>query len=165
MILKSSKIFDFLEIFKSVFRFRQLIGKPIDCTDEESIWQSLRTLHNMGPSHIIVSSISAAKLGGNQSALQMRASSKLESKNCFYKKMILDLNDLDNQYQTFQIDFPRLDSDFTGTGDSFSALILAWFHKTNNLMVSCHSLLGTYSIFVSFSVLVKKRFRFFIKFY
>jgi len=43
---------------------------------------------------------------------------------------------LDNQYQTFQIDFSRLESIFTGTGDSFSALILAWFHKENNLIVS-----------------------------
>ncbi len=62
--------------------FRQLIGKQIDCTDndneEEIIWQSLRLLHNMGPSHIIISSISAAKTGGNQTILQMRASSKLE---------------------------------------------------------------------------------------
>ena len=32
----------------------------------------------MGPSHIIISSISAAKTGGNQTILQMRASSKLE---------------------------------------------------------------------------------------
>ena len=42
----------------------------------------------------------------------------------------------DNKYQTFQIDFPRLGNCFTGTGDSFSALILAWFHKQNNLIVS-----------------------------
>lgn len=31
----------------------------------------------MGPSHIIISSISADKIGGNQTKLQMRASSKL----------------------------------------------------------------------------------------
>ncbi len=43
---------------------------------------------------------------------------------------------LDNQYQTFRIDFPSLEGVFTGTGDSFSALILAWFHKENNLIVS-----------------------------
>ena len=43
---------------------------------------------------------------------------------------------LDNQYQTFCIDFPKLEGCFTGTGDSFSALILAWFHRENNLIVS-----------------------------
>jgi pyridoxal/pyridoxine/pyridoxamine kinase len=61
--------------------FRQLIGKKIDCNhndnQEEGISQSLRLLHNMGPSHIIISSISAAKTNGNQTMLQMRASTKL----------------------------------------------------------------------------------------
>jgi len=61
--------------------FRQLIGKKIDCThndnQEEGICQSLRLLHNMGPSHIIISSISASKTDGNQTMLQMRASTKL----------------------------------------------------------------------------------------
>ncbi|CAF0990495.1 unnamed protein product [Adineta steineri] len=107
------------------FEIEVLIDKQINCTvddnQEEIIWQSLRILHNMGPSHIIISSISAAKTGGNQTVLQMRASTKLA----------------DNQYQTFQIDFPRLDSCFTGTGDSFSALILAWYHKENDLIRAC----------------------------
>ena len=40
-----------------------------------------------------------------------------------------------NQYETFRIDFPLLKGHFTGTGDSFSALILAWFHKDKNLIV------------------------------
>jgi pyridoxal/pyridoxine/pyridoxamine kinase len=102
--------------------FRQLIdftNDDDDDNDEKRIWQSLRSLHNMGPSHIIISSISAAKIGGNETMLQMRASSKMS----------------DNQYQTFQIDFPHLDGCFTGTGDSFSALILAWFHRESNLIV------------------------------
>jgi hypothetical protein len=34
----------------------------------------------MGPSHIIISSISADKIGGNQTQLQMRASSKLSGR-------------------------------------------------------------------------------------
>jgi pyridoxal/pyridoxine/pyridoxamine kinase len=104
--------------------FRQLIGKPINCTHDNSkeqiIWQSLRSLHNVGPSHIIISSISAAKIDGKETLLQMYASSK----------------NSDNQYQTFRIDFPYLAGCFTGTGDSFSALILAWFHREKNLIVS-----------------------------
>jgi pyridoxal/pyridoxine/pyridoxamine kinase len=104
--------------------FRQLVGKPIDCSDdnnkEQIMWQSFRSLHNMGPSHIIMSSISAAKIGGKETILQMHASSK----------------NSDNQYQTFRIDFPYLAGCFTGTGDSFSALVLAWLHRENNLIVS-----------------------------
>ncbi|CAF1111703.1 unnamed protein product [Rotaria sordida] len=99
---------------------KQLIDIQNDNQDD-IIWQSLRCLHNMGPSHIIISSLSADKIGGNRNMLQLRASSKLA----------------DNQYQTFRIDFPRLESSFTGTGDSFSALILAWFHKENNLICAC----------------------------
>jgi pyridoxal/pyridoxine/pyridoxamine kinase len=55
----------------------------------------------------------------------------LNINKCFSIQFILD-----NQYQTFRINFPRLDGAFTGTGDSFSALILAWFHRENNIIVS-----------------------------
>jgi len=70
--------------------FRQLIGKKIDCNQEEGISQSLRLLHNMGPSHIIISSISTAKTDGNQTILQMRASTKLAGSIIF--KVILKMN-------------------------------------------------------------------------
>lgn len=87
---------------------------------EQNLFQSLRSLHNIGPSHIIMSSISSAKMGGEKTMLQMDASSKIS----------------DNQYQTFRIDFPYLEGCFTGTGDSFSALVLAWFHREKNLIVN-----------------------------
>ena len=99
------------------FELEQLIGKQINCSQ---IWQSIRSLHDLGPSHIIISSIPAAKVGGKETMLQMHASSKNSN----------------NQYETFRIDFPYLQGCFTGTGDSFSALILGWFHKENNLIVS-----------------------------
>jgi pyridoxal/pyridoxine/pyridoxamine kinase len=60
----------------------------------------------------------------------------LEVKLFFKNSFLFYLFILDNQYQTFRIDFPSLEGVFTGTGDSFSALILAWFHKENNLIVS-----------------------------
>ncbi|CAF3433196.1 unnamed protein product [Rotaria socialis] len=107
------------------FEIKLLIGEQSNDThtenEDNSIWQSLRTLHSMGPSHIIISSISADKIGRSENILQMRASSKISN----------------DQYQTFRIDFPRLESSFTGTGDSFSALILAWLHKENNLVCAC----------------------------
>lgn len=110
--------------FNRVLSFRQLVGKSISCTDNsnkaEIIWQALQALHKIGPSHVIMSSISAAKMGGNKTMLQMYASSIIS----------------DEQYQTFQIDFPHLEGCFTGTGDSFSALVLALFHKESNLIVS-----------------------------
>lgn len=135
--------------------FRQLIGKPINCIDnnnrEQIIWQSFQSLHKIGPSHIIMSSISAAKIGGQETMLQMHASSKIA----------------DNQYQTFRIDFPYLKGCFTGTGDSFSALVLAWFHRDNNLIVSqFYDLLYEYLQYsFYFSLLVRKPFQSFIKFY
>ena len=99
-----------------------MTGKTIDFTGnkDEIVWQALQALHKIGPSHVIMSSIPAAKMGGNKTMLQMHASSKIS----------------DDQYQTFQIDFPHLKGCFTGTGDSFSALVLAYFHKDNNLIVS-----------------------------
>lgn len=61
--------------------FRVLIDRQIDCHDgahqEEVLWQSLRLLHNMGPAHIIISSISPDKTDGNPAMLQMRASTQL----------------------------------------------------------------------------------------
>ncbi|CAF0788179.1 unnamed protein product [Adineta steineri] len=106
------------------FELEQLIGRKIECSDnnkEQIIWQSLQSLHSMGPSHIIMSSILATNTDGQKSQLQMYASSKSS----------------DNQYETFRIDFPYLKGCFTGTGDSFSALILAWFHREGNLISAC----------------------------
>ena len=69
---------------KSFFEFRILVGKKFDYINndnqEDTIWQSLRSLHDMGPHHVIISSISAAKISGNLNTLQMRASSKLLSR-------------------------------------------------------------------------------------
>jgi len=85
MISKSSKLFHFVCLLQIHFNSRQLIGKQIDCahnnSEEDIIGQSFRSLHNLGPSHIIISSISADKIGGHQTNLQMRASSKLTGKN------------------------------------------------------------------------------------
>ncbi|CAF0845526.1 unnamed protein product [Rotaria sp. Silwood1] len=120
------------------FELEQLLGKQIICNhdgnEEQIIWQLLESLHNMGPSHVIISSISAAKLGGDKTMLQMYASSKTSM----------------NQYERFRIDFPYLEGCFTGTGDLFSALILAWFHKENNLISTCEK-----SISVLHQVLLK----------
>ncbi len=82
--------------YKIHFNFRQLTGKQIDCIDnnknEDIIEQSFRSLHNLGPSHIIISSISAAKTGGNQMNLQMRASSKLAGRFNLKKMNFYSIN-------------------------------------------------------------------------
>ncbi|UJR15968.1 hypothetical protein I4U23_002887 [Adineta vaga] len=121
------------------FELEQLIGRKIDFTSnnnnkEHVLWQSLQSLHSLGPSHIIISSISADKTGGTNAMLQMYASSKKS----------------DNNYQTFRIDFPYLSGCFTGTGDSFSALVLAWFHREKNLITACEK-----SISILHQILVK----------
>ncbi|CAF3581301.1 unnamed protein product [Rotaria sordida] len=120
------------------FEMELLIGKQIKCNHDDNkeqlIWQSLQSLHNMGPTRVIISSISAVKLGGKETMLQMYASSK----------------NSDNQYEIFRIDFPYLEGCFTGTGDLFSALILAWFHRENNLISACEK-----SISILHQVLLK----------
>ncbi|CAF2154186.1 unnamed protein product [Rotaria magnacalcarata] len=139
-----------IEMYKSVilpladivtpndFELEQLVGTQVksdpDRYEEQVLWQSIQSLHKMGPTHIIVSSISAAKLGGKEDMLQMYASAKSS----------------DGQYQTFRIDFPYIRGCFTGTGDLFSALILAWFHKEKNLISACEK-----SISVLHQVLLK----------
>lgn len=130
-----------------------MIGKSIASNNEQKqvpiLSQSLQTLHQMGPSHIIISSISAAKIGGTENMLQMHASSKIS----------------DNQYQTFRIDFPYLKGCFTGTGDTFSALILVWYHKQNNLIVILIFSLNIFNYLLSCSQLVRKLFPSSIKFF
>lgn len=86
---------------------------------ETALWRSMQTLHGMGPSQVIVSSIPAVKTGGEGSTWRMYASSNAGDGHC----------------QTFRIEFPYLKGCFTGTGDSFSALVLAWLHKDQNLVV------------------------------
>lgn len=44
----------------------------------------------------------------------------------------------------YQITIPKLDTTFTGTGDLFAALFLAWWHKTNNnLKLSLENTIST----------------------
>lgn len=39
---------------------------------------------------------------------------------------------LGNKTTRLKIEIPRLNSSFTGTGDLFAALFLAWMHKSDN---------------------------------
>ncbi|CAH0691874.1 unnamed protein product [Spodoptera exigua] len=49
----------------------------------------------------------------------------------------------------YQINIPKLDDAFTGTGDLFASLFLAWWHKTNNdLKLTLENTISTLQIIV-----------------
>jgi len=46
--------------------------------------------------------------------------------------------------EVWKIDIPRISHSFTGTGDLFAALLLAWMHRSNgNLSSSMEKSIGT----------------------
>ncbi|XP_041979225.1 pyridoxal kinase [Aricia agestis] len=54
-----------------------------------------------------------------------------------------------NNVTCYKIEIPKLDSNFTGTGDLFAALFLAWSHKTNNnLKLTLEKTIATLQIIV-----------------
>ncbi|XP_018329377.2 pyridoxal kinase [Agrilus planipennis] len=71
--------------------------------------QAIEVLHKMGPKTVVLSSTDL----GNEKILLGIASTKLEGVN-----------------EEFIIDIPKIPAMFTGTGDLFAALFLAWMHKS-----------------------------------
>ncbi|CAF0768956.1 unnamed protein product [Didymodactylos carnosus] len=80
------------------FEFEQLIDSKINYANDTDVIESMKRLHKMGPSQIVMSK---------------------------------------TNYSMFRIEFPKIPFYFTGTGDTFSALLLAWIHKQNELNVAC----------------------------
>lgn len=82
----------------------------IKIIDHKSTWEAIDKLHEKGCQTIVVSS---SDLGGENTLIAF-ASTKLNGK-C--KKVTMEI--------------PRLSAQFTGTGDLFASLFLAWMYKTN----------------------------------
>jgi len=90
------------------FEVRTLTGEP--CDSLENTLHALDKLHEMGPSVVVLSSI------------QFSESPKQLTSICSIRKD-------DKSIHRIRIDFPKLESSFTGTGDLFSSLFLAWTAK------------------------------------
>uniref|UniRef100_A0A0V0G662 Pyridoxal kinase n=1 Tax=Triatoma dimidiata TaxID=72491 RepID=A0A0V0G662_TRIDM len=96
------------------FELELLCGKSINNLSEA--WEAMCTFHDKGCKTVILSS---SDFGGKDELLALASTLKdgVRTKAC--------------------IKIPKLDALFTGTGDLFSALFLAWSYKTdNNIQVS-----------------------------
>jgi pyridoxine kinase len=50
----------------------------------------------------------------------------------------------DGHQSTIRMNIPRLDAQFTGSGDLFAALLLAWLHKhPDNFKLACEKVVST----------------------
>ncbi|XP_069695577.1 pyridoxal kinase isoform X2 [Periplaneta americana] len=93
------------------FEVELLTGKPIQSLSDA--WNATEYFHKQGCHTVVVSS---SELGDEQNLLSL-ASSRLGK-----KKTKLTLN------------IPKLPGTFTGTGDLFTALLLAWMWRTDNIL-------------------------------
>uniref|UniRef100_A0A069DR72 Pyridoxal kinase n=1 Tax=Panstrongylus megistus TaxID=65343 RepID=A0A069DR72_9HEMI len=96
------------------FELELLCGKSINNVDEA--WEAMCTFHVKGCKTVILSS---SNFGGQDELLALASTLEggVRTKAC--------------------IKIPKMDALFTGTGDLFSALFLAWTYKTdNNIQVS-----------------------------
>uniref|UniRef100_A0A7M5XLZ3 Pyridoxal kinase n=1 Tax=Clytia hemisphaerica TaxID=252671 RepID=A0A7M5XLZ3_9CNID len=97
------------------FEAELLTGMKIK--NEEDAFQAMKALHVKGPETVVLTSTHFE----NKPNLVLMASNK---------------NDL-KQYIKLQI--PRLDAVFTGTGDLFASMLLAWSHNHPNDLKVGHS--------------------------
>lgn len=91
------------------FELELLTGKPLKTI--EDVWEATATMHGMGPKTVIISS------------------SELCDKNSL---LCLGSTIVDGKKEKAMITFPKLEASYTGTGDLFSALLLAWMWRTDN---------------------------------
>ncbi|XP_026276605.1 pyridoxal kinase [Frankliniella occidentalis] len=89
------------------FELEILTGKPVKSV--EDAWEATAVLHNMGPQTVVISS---SELGDDDSLLCL-ASMIVEGKR-----------------ERAIVTFPKLEGSYTGTGDLFSALFLAWMWRS-----------------------------------
>nr|CAG4651132.1 EOG090X09AY [Simocephalus serrulatus] len=103
------------------FEVELLTGKSI--TNETDAVECMELLHKMGVKVVVISS---SVLGPNGSLTAFGSSKKEDST------------------EVWKLDIPRLPHQFTGTGDLFSALLLAWLHLSEgNLSLAMTNSLGS----------------------
>lgn len=98
-------------------QFEAELLSGVSIKTEEDILQAADVLHNKGTRTVIITSSEI----GSKGVLTGVGSMRKDGRNIVVK---------------FEI--PKLDGHFTGAGDLFAAVFLAWMHKTNSdLKVSC----------------------------
>lgn len=103
------------------YELELLTGKQIKSVDDA--WVAINSFHDKGCKHVVVSS---SELGDEKNLVAFASSIKGGKKT------------------KVTVNIPKLNSNFTGTGDLFAALLLAWMHKTDNdLIMSLENTIGT----------------------
>ncbi|CAH1391227.1 unnamed protein product [Nezara viridula] len=103
------------------YELELLTGKQIKNVDDA--WAAIDSFHEKGCKHVVVSS---SELGDEKNLVAFASSIKGGKKT------------------KVTVNIPKLNSNFTGTGDLFAALLLAWMHKTDNdLIQSLENTIGT----------------------
>lgn len=103
------------------YELELLTGKPVKSLPDA--WIAIDALHDRGCKTVVISSTDL----GTKGNLLAIASSKTNGKR---EKLLMHI--------------PLLDANFTGSGDLFTALFLAWMTKTgNNLRLSLENTIGT----------------------
>ncbi|KAK2143433.1 hypothetical protein LSH36_842g00027 [Paralvinella palmiformis] len=95
----------------------------IKITNLETAKQAMNKLHEMGAKIVVISSTS---LGSDDLLVCVGSSVNNGSRT------------------SLQIDMPKLPAHFTGTGDLFTALLLAWLHyHSDNIKLACEKTVST----------------------
>ncbi|XP_039293667.1 pyridoxal kinase [Nilaparvata lugens] len=103
------------------YELELLTGKPVKSIQDA--WVAIDKLHDKGCKTVVISSTDL----GTENTLLAIASSKTNGKR---ERILMNI--------------PLLDANFTGTGDLFTALFLAWMTKTgNNLQLSLEKTIDT----------------------
>jgi len=93
--------------------------------DSDAI-ESMKMLHDMGAKTVVISS---SVLGATEDSFSAFGSTRSGE---------------NGSMEVWKIDIPRISHSFTGTGDLFAALLLAWMHRSNgNLSSSMEKSIGT----------------------
>lgn len=87
-----------------------------DCkiTSEEEAWKAMEKLHSFGVEHVVVSSVSYI----GEHMIGVLASTRSGPEASFSK---------------WSMEVPKRDEYYTGTGDLFNALLLAWLNKDTSI--------------------------------
>lgn len=95
----------------------------IKIVDIKSARKAMQRLHEMGAKTVVISS---SELGSDKVLIGLASSCK------------------NGKSVTFQIDIPKIPAEFTGTGDLFAALLLAWTtHHPTDLKLACEKVVST----------------------
>ncbi|KAF7664767.1 hypothetical protein LDENG_00166130 [Lucifuga dentata] len=105
------------------FEAELLTGRKIR-TEKDAV-EVMDLLHQMGPDTVVLTSTDLPSRNGDQFLVALGS-----------KKIVKD--DGTNTCQKICIDIPKIDAVFVGTGDLFSAMLLAWTHKhPKDLKTAC----------------------------